>query len=86
MHVLPTWEHRLPSDLRTSSRRELQATGLVSFVHDRIVGIEKENDDLFHVTSSNGKRWTGKKLLIATGNELEYPNIPGYKENFPDKM
>ncbi|KAF2014417.1 FAD/NAD(P)-binding domain-containing protein [Aaosphaeria arxii CBS 175.79] len=86
MHVLPTWEHRSPSDLRRTSRRELQSTGLVTFVEEKIVKVEKEHDSLFHATGSSGKKWSGKKLLVAIGNEFDYPDIPGYKDNFPDKI
>jgi thioredoxin reductase len=85
-HVLPTWEHQSPNDLRIASRRELQSTGLVKFVDERIVKIEKENDYLFHATSSSGKRWSGKKILVATGNEFDYPDISGYMDSFPEKM
>lgn len=86
MHVLPTWEYRNPSKLLASSRRELSKSGLVTFVDEKIVKVEKHNESLFHVTSSRGQQWSGRKLLIATGAEFDYPNIPGYNESFPEKM
>jgi thioredoxin reductase len=86
MHVLPTWDHQTPNALRKASRAELQRTGLVSIVEERIVKIEKEHDALFWVTSAGGRKWSGRKLLLATGVEFEFPDIPGYVENFPEKM
>lgn len=86
VHVLPTWEHQYPTKLRESSRRELQSTGLVKFVDERIVKVEKKNDSLFYATSTSGKSWTGRKLLLAIGAEFRYPDIPGYVENFPQRM
>lgn len=86
VHVLPTWEHQQPRKLRESSRRELQSSGLVTFVDERIVEVVKEHDSLFHATGSSGKVWTGRKLLLAMGAEFLYPSIPGYAENFPERM
>jgi thioredoxin reductase len=86
MHVLPTWDHQSPNALRKASRAELRRTGLVSIVDERIVKIEKEHDALFRVTSASGREWSGRKLLLATGVEFAFPDIPGYTENFPEKM
>ncbi|KAF2690574.1 FAD/NAD(P)-binding domain-containing protein [Lentithecium fluviatile CBS 122367] len=86
MHVLPTWEHRSPKAFRERSRRELQSTGLVKFVDEKIVKTERKNESLFHVTSSSGKKWSGRKLMVAVGSEFVYPDIPGYGENFPEKI
>ncbi|CAI6334451.1 unnamed protein product [Periconia digitata] len=86
LHVLPTWEHRSPSQLREASRRELQATGLVRFVDEKVVQVEKIHDSLFSATSSSGAVWSGKKVMLATGVDFIYPDIPGYTENFPERI
>jgi thioredoxin reductase len=83
---LPTWEYHEPKELRAASRRELQATGLVNFVDERIVTIEKASDSLFHATSASGRTWRGRKLMLAMGVDFVYPEIPGYTDNFPEKM
>lgn len=86
IHALPSWEHRNPTELLKYSRQELRKFGLVSFIEERIIRVQKENDSLFHVTSSTGKQWFGRKLMIAAGVEFVYPDIPGYADNFPDRM
>lgn len=86
IRVVPTWNNRLPSDLRASSRKELYSTGLATFVDESAVRVTKIHDSLFQVTTSNEKLWSGKKLLIATGVEFQFPNIAGYSDIFPERM
>jgi thioredoxin reductase len=86
MHVQPTWENQTPNQLRKASRQELRKSGLVKFVDEKIVKIDKHHDSLFYVTGSSGAQWSGRKLMLTPGVELVYPDIDGYTENFPDKM
>ncbi|KAF2259672.1 thioredoxin reductase glit [Lojkania enalia] len=86
IHVVPTFDGQKPSDLRKASRRELQKSGLVKFVDERVVKLEKQHDSLFHATTLNGTRWTGRKVLLAPGVEFSFPDISGYKEHFPEKI
>ena len=86
MHVLSTWEGLNPSQFRQASRQELQKSGFVTFVDERIVNIERRHASEFRVTSWSGRYWLGRKLMLAPGVEFIYPKIPGYAENFPHKM
>lgn len=87
-HVVPTWEHRNPDDLRRASREELRKTGFARFVDAHVTTIKKPgtNESLFVASDSHGGAWSGRKLLIATGVEFIFPPIEGYEENFPDRM
>lgn len=85
-HVLPTWEGKSPAAFKRSSLRELRRLGFAAYAKAEIGQVEKDNEGLFHATSTDGGKWTGRKLLLAIGAEHIYPDIPGYKENFPDRM
>ncbi|GAW14662.1 hypothetical protein ANO14919_040650 [Xylariales sp. No.14919] len=88
LHIVPTWESRSPDDLRRASREELRKTGFVRFADAHVTTIEKPgaNESLFVATDSHGSKWSGRKLLLATGVELVFPSIEGYGDNFPDHI
>lgn len=79
MHTVPTWDHRNPADFRTSSRTDLERYGSVTVEN---VGIEslKQNENGLFVATGNGVTWMGKKVILATGVEDVFPDIPGYAE------
>ena len=82
----PGWEAQDPERLREASRKELQQTGLARFVKCTIERLRKREDGLFEVTDTQGQYWVGRKLLIATGKEMAFPDIPGYSESFASGM
>ena len=99
-HALPGWEGSSAEDLRAASRKELQNTGLASFVESKVEkvvrtrlslqqqqgGNEEGEEDGFEVTDSEGRKWRGRKVLLAIGKQTVWPDIPGYRENYPEKM
>lgn len=85
-HALPGWEGEKPSRFREKSRKELKKTGLVDFISASVQTIEKKDDGLFHVTTSDGVEWVGRKVLLAMGVEFQFLDIPGYKDSFPQRM
>jgi thioredoxin reductase len=84
--AMPTWEGRKPSEFRQKSRKELERTGLVDFISATAEVIKKEDDGLFSVKTSDGVEWVGRKLLLAMGARFSFLDIPGYEENFPERM
>ncbi|KAK8119954.1 uncharacterized protein PG998_004580 [Apiospora kogelbergensis] len=85
-HAVSGWEGRKPEELRAASRAELLATGLVTFVDSEAVSFTRESDGDLEITDSRGHNWTGRKLLIASGKRNVFPDIPGYAENYPERM
>ena len=84
-HVLAGWEGHSAEDIRAAARKELLETGLVTFRESEARTVKK-TDIGFEVVDGEGQRWIGKKLLIATGKQNIFPDIPGYAENYPDRM
>ena len=50
----------------------------MQFQDAALAKIGKTDDGLFLAVDEQNNRWTGKKLLLATGVKDIYPDIPGY--------
>jgi gliotoxin/aspirochlorine biosynthesis thioredoxin reductase len=84
-HVVSGWEGRQANELRVTGRAELISTGLVDFEDEEAVSVERA-ENLFVITTVSGKKFAGKKLLIAVGSQNVFPSIPGYSDNYPELM
>ncbi|KAL4791755.1 FAD/NAD(P)-binding domain-containing protein [Aspergillus venezuelensis] len=81
MHMVPTWDHRNPSDFRTKGRSEvLEHYETVKIVKGHLSTAHKISDSLFEVADDSGKTWQGRKIILATGSQDIFPDIPGYAE------
>ncbi|KAL4937777.1 hypothetical protein BDV06DRAFT_226647 [Aspergillus oleicola] len=81
MHMVPTWDHRNPSEFRTKGRSEvLEHYETVNIVKGHLTTAHKINDSLFEVADDSGKAWKGRKIILATGSQDIFPDIPGYAE------
>jgi thioredoxin reductase len=79
MHTVPTWDHQDPQAFRTAAIKDFERYGSIAVERVEIETVKQRDDGLFEATG-NGKTWTGKKLILATGVEDVFPEIPGYAE------
>ncbi|KAI1823901.1 hypothetical protein F4861DRAFT_531270 [Xylaria intraflava] len=84
-HIVSGWEGRQAEDLRGVIRADLSNTGLVDFEHDTAIAVTRVNAR-FEIATEGGKSFTGDKLLIAVGKKNVFPDIPGYMENYPERI
>ena len=82
MHVMPTWDHSDPAKYREAACAELKArySEIVTFVDYKVTSLRKGSDGGFVAIDATGKTWTGKKVILATGNKDVFPKIEGYEE------
>ncbi|KAL4955394.1 FAD/NAD(P)-binding domain-containing protein [Aspergillus filifer] len=81
MHMVPTWDHRNPSEFRTKGRSEvLEHYETVKIVKGHLTTAHKISDSLFEVADDSGRAWQGRKIILATGSQDIFPDIPGYAE------
>ncbi|OJD28104.1 hypothetical protein ACJ73_00501 [Blastomyces percursus] len=81
MHMIPTWDHRNPTEFREKVRIEIQNHYASVRIEDvEVTDARKSNDSLFEVTDGNSRVWKGKKVILATGPANIYPDIPGYAD------
>lgn len=81
IHTVITWDHKDPKEFRAAARENIAAG--YETVTFRDVGVEtlrKAEDGSFAATDTEGKLWTGKKVILATGVKDVYPDIEGYAE------
>ncbi|CAI6332534.1 unnamed protein product [Periconia digitata] len=79
MHTLPTWDHQDPAAFREAAVKDFARYGSVSIENVQVESIKKREDGLFEA-SAGGKSWTAQKVVLATGVEDVFPDIPGYAE------
>ncbi|KAI1170916.1 FAD/NAD(P)-binding domain-containing protein [Nemania sp. FL0916] len=80
MHTLPSWDHEDPEKFRATSRAGLERYGSVTVENAEVASLKMRDDGLFETTADGGKIWVGKKVILATGVEDVFPDIPGYAE------
>ncbi|KAK2611673.1 hypothetical protein N8I77_005003 [Diaporthe amygdali] len=79
MHTVPSWDDRGPAEFRAASPRDLERYGTVTVEHIEVERIKQNQNGIFEATAA-GKTWTGKKVILATGVEDVFPNIPSYTD------
>jgi thioredoxin reductase len=79
MHTVSTWDHQDPKAFREAAKKDFERYGTVDIEPVEIEKIHKHDDELFEVAAA-GRTWIGKKVILATGVEDVYPDIPGYEE------
>lgn len=78
-HTVSTWDHRDPAEFRAASLKDLERYGTVTIDQSEVETVKQNEDGTIEATS-NGKKVLGKKLILATGVEDVFPDIPGYAE------
>ncbi|KAL5338752.1 hypothetical protein BJX70DRAFT_185755 [Aspergillus crustosus] len=81
VHMIPTWDHRDPAEFREKARLEiLNNYQGISFEDVELSHAKKISDSLFEVGDASGRVWQGRKIILASGSEEIYPDIPGYAD------
>jgi thioredoxin reductase len=85
LHTLPSWDHRDPAEFRAAARAGFDRYGSITVENVEVESIKKRDDGLFEATAG-GKTWTSKKVILATGVEDVFPDIPGYSDCWVSAM
>lgn len=92
MHTVASRDHQDPYAFRRTAREQIESRyDTVWFRNANITQVTKAQigDDKyegFEVCDSEGQTYAGKKLILATGSQDIMPDIPGYKENWPEHI
>lgn len=93
MHTVPSRDHTDPNEFRGIAREQITSRyRTVLFEKATIRSAVKKNIyeeggyEGFEVGDGEGKVWRGKKLVIATGSRDMFPDVEGYKDNWPAHM
>ena len=82
MHTVLTRDHKDPNDFRGAARQNiLNGYETVQFVNVELESIRKTEKEMFEaIGDGEGKRWIGRKVVLATGSTDIFPEIEGYGE------
>jgi thioredoxin reductase len=87
MHMILTWDHKNPAEFRAKARAEIREHyDTVEIVDTELISARKINDSLFEVADASGKVWQGRKVILATGSEDVFPDIPGYEDGWVKRV
>ncbi|KAF2447802.1 FAD/NAD(P)-binding domain-containing protein [Karstenula rhodostoma CBS 690.94] len=92
MHSVPSRDHINPYEFRSIAREQITSrypsvwfdNVTITQAVKKLLG--KEKYDGFEVTDSEGQSHQGKKLILATGSRDVFPDIEGFKENWPQHI
>ncbi|GFF71356.1 hypothetical protein IFM60648_03407 [Aspergillus lentulus] len=82
MHNVLGWDHRNPAELRAAGRADLtNRYSTIQFQNSSIEAIRQiETYQLFEARDTEGQRWYGRKVVLATGVRDIPLDIEGYSE------
>ncbi|KAI0407265.1 hypothetical protein F4802DRAFT_554766 [Xylaria palmicola] len=80
MYTVPSWNYRDPGEFRAASRADFTRYGSVTVENAEVVSLKQRGGGLFEAVTDDGKTWAGKKIILATGVEDVFPDIPGYAD------
>lgn len=87
MHLIPALDHVAPSSFRDTAKASMTARYDCITVEETEVKTARQTESGgFEVADEVGKTWTGKKMILATGVEDVFPNIPGYADCWGKSM
>lgn len=84
-HMVPGYDHQSLLTYIGDMRRDLCARYKTNtFVDAKAEWLSKlkdgENRGLFEITDSKGQKWVGRKVVLAFGNQEQFPEIVGYQD------
>jgi thioredoxin reductase len=77
MHTVPIWDYQDPANFRAAARKDFERYGSIVIKNVKVKNLTHPEDEPFEATA-NGKTWTGKKVILATGVEDVFLDILGY--------
>ncbi|KAJ9636966.1 hypothetical protein H2204_005113 [Knufia peltigerae] len=98
VHNVLTRDCTPPAEFRRIAREQIEKYGTTEFIEADITATRKlepastEGHNLscssyFEATDGEGRKWVGRKVVLATGSVEVLPaEIPGYKENWPQNI
>jgi thioredoxin reductase len=75
-------DHRPPQDFYAAARAELEPYPAVDVRSGEVVRGERNGDDSFALELSDGSAEHARRVVLATGMDYRYPDLPGVAERW----
>jgi len=88
-HAVLGHDHVHPQTILARAREQIERYSNTSYAAAEIISAKKQKVSQWHgregfeVKSTDGRKWIGKTLVLATGVRDIFPDLEGYKENWP---
>lgn len=79
-------DHETPPLECDDMMAELRAKYKTVILASTVAKSVRERGMVFEVEDATGRRWKGRKVILATGNRDIIPDIPGYQEAWGNHM
>jgi thioredoxin reductase len=79
-------DHEAPSPKRDEMMAELKAKYRTVIFASTVAKSVRERGMVFEVEDATGRRWKGRKVILATGHRDTIPDIPGFQEAWGKNM
>ena len=92
MHTVASRDHFDPVEFRRIAREQIESRydtvwfQQANITHALKKQVGQEAFDGFELKDNAGQTYQGRKLILATGSKDVLPDIPGYKENWPEHI
>ena len=91
MHNVLSRDGIHPDDFRKISREQIEAYGPgIQFIEGEAMRLRqkmvKDGYSGFEVEDEKSRIWKSKKLILAMGSRDIFPDVEGYKDNWPENM
>jgi thioredoxin reductase len=92
MHTVASRDHQDPYAFRATAWEQIHSRyetvwlqqSTITHAAKKLIGSEQY--DGFELKDSEGQTYQGRKLILATGSRDIFPDIEGYKENWPSHI
>ncbi|KAL5356679.1 cytochrome P450 [Aspergillus floccosus] len=92
MHNVISRDGTSPAEFRGIAREQIKKYGTIDFIEAEVTDIKQKRDGedgpttSFDVVAGDGRTWSGRKLALAMGSVEVFPDIEGYRENWPHNI
>lgn len=86
VHNLLGLDGLLPAKIREMAWEQIKVYQSAMLCNKPVTNIERLDDNVFYVTSSDGISISAKHVILAIGYQDTHPNIPGFAECWADTI
>jgi thioredoxin reductase len=96
MHTVASRDHINPREFGRKAREQIESRydsvwfqhATITHATKKLLSLPQESEPYegFELKDSDGKSYQGKKLILTTGSKDIFPDIPGYKDNWPSHI
>lgn len=88
-HSILTRDHVDPAEIRRLGRKDIERYNNTQYAGTTVTKIIRKQSGAhshFLAHNADGQTWQGRSLILAAGVRDQFPDLPGYAENWPTNI